>query len=188
MRSKEKYLLADICIQWLPLPGRFFPVANSVPSPSIVFTLLLPALVSWGIMTEAGLWFVFCLLSPLPQREETLHGLFSTPRRKIYPPKAGEYCTIVVLEKKSINFLPSWLHFRMIQTWWVQAAVWQSLPSKDWNLKGNESLIQQNQIFFSRHLLFWFLLFLVSLGKATSFGNSVIWEGAAPCLSLAHSV
>lgn len=100
-------------------------------------------------MTEAGLWFVFCLLSPLPQREETLHGLFSTPRRKIYPPKAGEYCTIVVLKKKkSINFLPSWLHFRMIQTWWVQAAVWQSLPSKDWNLKGNGSLSQQNQIFF----------------------------------------
>lgn len=99
-------------------------------------------------MTEADLWFVFCLLSPLPQREETLHGLFSTPRRKIYPPKAGEYCTIVVLKKKSINFLPSWLHFRMIQTWWVQAAVWQSLPSKDWDLKGNGSLIQQNQIFF----------------------------------------
>lgn len=76
------------------------PVAKSVPSPNVVFTILLPALVSWGIMTEAGLWFVFCLLSPILQRRETLHGLFSTLRRKIYPTNAGEYYTIVVLKKK----------------------------------------------------------------------------------------
>lgn len=163
MRSKEKYLLADICIQWLLLPGRFFPVANSVPSASIIFTILLPALVSWGIMTEAGLWFVFCLLSPLPQREKTLHGLFSTPRRKIYPPKAGKYCTIVVLKKK--NRLTFYLHDYTSE--WFKRGGFRPLfdkvsHQKTGTLREMEVWSNRIRFFFSRHLLFWFLLFFLS--------------------------
>lgn len=43
--------------------------------------------------------FVLFCFSP-PTKRETLNGLFSTFRRKMYPPNAREYCIIVVLGKK----------------------------------------------------------------------------------------
>lgn len=142
------------------------PVAQSVPSPNVIFTILLPALVSWGIMTEAGLWFVFCLLSPILQRRETLHGLFSTLRRKIYPTNAGEYCTIVVLKKK--NRLTFYHHDYTSE--WFKRGGFRSLSDKV-SYQKTETLremeVWSNRIRFfpPRHLLLWFLLFLSALGK-----------------------
>lgn len=160
---------------------KIFPVANSVPSPSVIFTILLPELLNWSFMTEAGLWFLFCFAFSPPTKRKTLKGLFSTFRQKINPPNAGEYCIIVVLKKNRLTFYRHDYTSEWFEKCCMQASVWQRLISKDWNLKGNGSLIQQNQIFFS-DVSFYLCFFLSAWEKLPHLESQLFGRGHAEAL------
>lgn len=142
------------------------PVANSVPSPSIIFTILLPALVSWGLMTEAGLWFVFCLLSPLLQREKPYMAFSQHPEGKFIHRMLESVVPLLFWRKK--NRLTFYHHDYTSE--WFKRGEFRLLSDKVSyqkieTLREMEVWSNRIRFFFPRHLLFWFLLFLSAWAK-----------------------
>lgn len=142
------------------------PVAKSVPSPSVIFTILLPALVSWGIMTEASLWFVLCLLSPILQGEKPCMVFSQPPEGKFIHRMLENIVPFLFWKKK--NRLTFYRHDYTSE--WFKRCGFRPLSDKVSyqkieTLREMEVWSNRIRFFFPRHLLLWFLLFLSTLGK-----------------------